>query len=176
MKKIIKIILSIFILLGSLVSCDEDVSSEENQIQNTITSFSRTEISNLSSDNKKSNDDKSSIYVISKMRSSDKSLDVALVGLIITVDLVNKKAIFTKENEIGSITYLLVERESNLFGLKLAEINQNNNLRSAGWEEWVCAAGCVAEGFAMSLLDGPAPIMDAAAALYVYVCTAECNE
>ena len=171
-----KIILSIFILLGSLVSCNDDLTSSENEIQNTITSFSRTKSSTLLSDNNKMNDNNSSIYVISKMRSSDKNLDAALVGLIITVDLVNKKAIFTKENENGSVEYLLVERESNLFGLKLANINQNTQLRSAGWEEWVCAAGCVATGLGMSLLDGPAPIMDAAAALYVYTCTVDCNK
>ena len=87
----------------------------------------------------------------------------------------NKKVVLTKENEIGSITYLLVERESNLFGLKFVNINQNSQLRSAGWAEWVCAAGCVATGFGMAMLDGPAPIMDAAAALYVYTCSVDCE-
>lgn len=124
----------------------------------------------------KKSENKSSIYIISKMRSSNKNLDILLSSLVITVDIANKKAVFTKENENGSIEYLLIEKGNNLFGLIFANSNQKNHLRTTGWQEWVCAAGCVATGFSMSLLDGPAPIMDAAAALYVYTCTIDCQK
>ncbi|TYB71842.1 hypothetical protein ES676_11895 [Bizionia saleffrena] len=83
-----------------------------------------------------------------------------------TFDAENKTGYFTKDKEVGRAPFYLIltDEASQVYGIHLSKL-----------PGWLCTSKCVLDGFAMSLLDGPAPIMDSAAALYTYVCVKNCK-
>ncbi|WP_392437254.1 hypothetical protein ACF3N7_00005 [Cruoricaptor ignavus] len=105
------------------------------------------------------------------MTSSDENLSGMLEGLIVSVDLDAMKATFTNENEAGSIEFDLIENENST--LSLSGYTAKNGL-SDRTPRWLCGASCVGQGFLISLWDGPAPLMDIAAAAYTYACARDC--
>lgn len=48
--------------------------------------------------------------------------------------------------------------------------------QNRGWRYWVCAGGCTAVSVAISLVDGPAPLMDILAVAYQLDCVLSCAE
>lgn len=95
-----------------------------------------------------------------------------LEDLIVSVDLDAMKATFTNENEAGSIEFDLIENENST--LSLSGYTAKKNGLSDRTPRWLCGASCVGQGFLISLWDGPAPLMDIAAAAYTYACARDC--
>lgn len=48
--------------------------------------------------------------------------------------------------------------------------------KSSGWRYWLCAGGCTAVSITISLVDGPAPLMDVLAVAYQLDCVVGCAE
>lgn len=105
------------------------------------------------------------------MTSSDENLNSILEGLIVSVDLDSMKATFTNENEVGAIEFDLIENENGTLSLSGYTAKKSLNAKTP---RWLCGASCVGQGFLISLWDGPAPLMDIAAAAYTYACASEC--
>ncbi|SZD73877.1 Uncharacterised protein [Candidatus Ornithobacterium hominis] len=165
MNKILKITL---VLLFSvfLFSCNEDESLDQSPInENLITSFNKSSTTSR-------NSDVSEVIVFSDMTSSDENLSGMLEGLIVSVDLDAMKATFTNENEAGSIEFDLIENENST--LSLSGYTAKKNGLSDRTPRWLCGASCVGQGFLISLWDGPAPLMDIAAAAYTYAYASDC--
>lgn len=51
-----------------------------------------------------------------------------------------------------------------------------NNQTKSGWRYWLCAAACTAGAVAISLVDGPAPLMDVLALTYQLNCVLSCAD
>lgn len=163
MNKILKITFVLFLSL-SYFSCNEDESLDQSPIsENLITSFNKS-----STTSKNSN--ASEVFVFSEMTSSNENLSSMLDGLIVSIDLDSMKATFTNENESGAIEFDLIENENGTLSLS-GYTAKSSSARMPGW---LCGASCVAQGFAISLWDGPAPLMDIAAAAYTYACASDC--
>ncbi|AYO58666.1 hypothetical protein CO230_11390 [Chryseobacterium sp. 6424] len=158
-------------LLGSvsitLNSCSERQEIIENANENLITNFKKQVVSSTGKN--------SSNVVFSDMRSTDEFLNSKIDGLIVEFDLENRKAYFTNEFEDGKISFDLQKDSNDVFRLENAvtTLPQNSNGREK-LPSWLCGASCVAQGFGISLWDGPAPFMDVAAAAYTYVCAKDC--
>jgi len=88
-----------------------------------------------------------------------------------TIDLKNKTAIVTKEGESGAITYELVDNKIDFLSFK--EVPQSSSSTSK-LPRWMCGAGCVLGGFAISMSDGPAPFADMYAIGFTYSCASGC--
>ena len=166
MRKIKFLATFTLVCLLTITSCSEDNTALSTDSQeNIIESFS---INNL---NQKKSDE---LYIIENIISTDNDINLQLEGLVITVDSDNKKGYFTKDNEAGSIPFNLIikDESSQVFEIQLVENKDSKSF--AKLPIWLCATRCVLNGFAMSLLDGPAPIMDIAAAFYVVACSGDC--
>lgn len=165
MIKIKFLVIFAFIALFAITSCSEDNTKPSPYGQdNIINSFSRN--NNL---NQKNSD---GIYTIENIITTDNDVNMLLKGLVMTVDIINKRGYFTKNNEIGSVAFNLIIKDevSQVYELQLIENNEN----FAKVPRWLCVSQCVLVGFEMSLLDGPAPLMDLAAAFYVTACVQDC--
>ncbi|WP_143154012.1 hypothetical protein [Cruoricaptor ignavus] len=73
--------------------------------------------------------------------------------------------------QTSPIEFDLIENENST--LSLSGYTAKNGL-SDRTPRWLCGASCVGQGFLISLWDGPAPLMDIAAAAYTYACARDC--
>lgn len=164
MNKILKITFVLFLSL-TFFSCNEDESlTQSPNSENLITSFNKSSTTSK-------NSDASEIFVFSEMTSSDENLSSMLEGLIVSVDLDSMKATFTNQNEAGAIEFDLVANENGTFSLSGYT---EKGVTTKKIPRWLCGASCVGQGFMISLWDGPAPLMDIAAAAYTYACASDC--
>jgi len=168
MKKVISLILLTVSLL--FLNCTEDNNVVKlNDPLNEVISYKSTKLSNIDS---KTNQE---IYLIENIITKDNDFNNNyLKDIVAKINITENIVVFTNKVEKGSVTYKLV-REKSIYRMELLKIGYNNNLAMrTDPPKWVCKIQCIATGFAWSLLDGPAPFMDAAAMLYVYTCVREC--
>lgn len=109
---------------------------------------------------------------IRNLNSSDKNLSYLLDGLVVKLDLNSMTAEFLNEKEEGYIKFDLVKGKDGVLTLIQTDMYYPETNKKV--PRWLCAAGCVATGFGISLWDGPAPLMDIAAAAYTYSCAKSC--
>ncbi len=153
------------------ISCDDDYLSDG--YSNEVRSYKTTKLNSIK--NKGNNLDQ--LYIVEEIETNNDDFNESfLVGLVAEVNVTDRTVTFSKEGEDGVLIYKLI-RKGNLYVMELVNDNsfyQKNTYLNKSVPKWICGAGCVSVGFAWSLLDGPAPLMDLAAIAYTYSCASDC--
>lgn len=172
MKKVsFTLLLSVF--LSSSCSEDRDLSLSKAQLSedsNKTITYGKAGINNILTSYDLTEGEENIFQINSIGSDVNEDVNELFEGLVVTVNLEEMKAYIVHEYEEGEIQYDLDYKEDGSLGLTNPQVFSKTNPR------WLCAAGCVAQGFAISLWDGPAPFMDLAAAAYTLVCAKDCKK
>ena len=95
------------------------------------------------------------------------------IGMYIDFSDYTNKITFHDVNGIESpqVFEMVLDLSTNTYK-PVIELDYQNR----GWRYWVCAGGCTAVSVAISLVDGPAPLMDILAIAYQLDCVLSCAE
>jgi hypothetical protein len=166
-----KLFLIILISTIFFITCDDEDITERDD--NQITSYKSTKLNSV----KNKGDNLDQLYIVEEIVTNNEDFNKNfMVGLVAEVNVTDLKVSFTKEGEEGVLTYNLVKKD-NIYVMELVNKNsyvQKNENLNKEVPKWICGAACVSVGFAWSLLDGPAPLMDLAAIMYTIQCSQDC--
>lgn len=172
MKKRVKLLSLVVGLV--LVSCNQ-AERDEQSFEVGKTGNSKSIITSFSKSSNTISKGDSGLVVFTDIQSSNEQLNEKFEGLVVKVDLNSNKAIFTHESEEGSLEFNLIKSDNDILYLDLYNEVVPTSLTSKKIPKWLCGAKCVGEGFLISLWDGPAPLMDIAAASYTLACSLDCR-
>ncbi|APD05901.1 hypothetical protein UJ101_00349 [Flavobacteriaceae bacterium UJ101] len=201
MKKLFTTFLALS-LLNLNYSCSEDENVLQTNSSNAIVNFEKTIVSNnVGNSSRRASggdiDEGDMIYQISNIVTDNEEYNDIVHDMVYEVNLDLMEVKVSISNYEGFKKYDLVLNSEGLYDMIEKELVNTSSRRGIdtlygggkgegdkttdnqdqiNWEVpgWLCAVGCGASAFAMSLADGPAPVADAIAIGYAIQCGSEC--